>query len=60
MTLDKLVCLFKTRGKHIDTPSLNGDHHCTECGTYLYTLYNFKESLRAMRNASKMWWETPE
>lgn len=60
MNLEQIVCYIKSRGKHVESSRHDGDHHCISCGRYLYTLYDFKGSLRAMRNASKMWWEIPE
>lgn len=61
MKLQQTWCYIKTLGKHIQ-PEIteDGDQYCCDCGKYLYTNYNFKESLRSMRNTWKMWWEIKE
>lgn len=61
MKLQQVWCYIKTLGNHIDPQVIeDGDQYCVNCNEYLYTNYNFKESLRSMRNAWKMWWETKE
>jgi hypothetical protein len=61
MKLQQIWCYIKTAGNHIDLKSnKDGDQYCINCNEYLYTNYNFKESLRSMRSAWKMWWENKE
>jgi len=72
MNLRQILCYLDTWGKHIESSrwfdqtdsryrciflKKGGDHYCTNCGYYLYTEYNFPESLKKMREMYKMWWE---
>lgn len=74
MNLKQILCHISTFGKHKEnviwfpwddpkykylfTKEMWGDHYCTDCEYYLYTVYSFKESLRELRNSYKMWWES--
>lgn len=59
--IKKNWCAIKTAGNHIDPQVVeDGDQYCVSCEEYLYTNYNFQESLCNMRNAWKMWWEIKE
>lgn len=61
MKLSQIWCHIKSYGTHYETDSFYyGDHHCTRCNRYLYTVYDSKASLSAMRNSWKMWWEIKE
>lgn len=70
MNLLQVLCHVFTLGKHhpehlheeclCELTHDVSDRHCENCDYYLFTDYDFKASLKKMRNDSKMWWETKE
>lgn len=59
--IKQFICYLSTWSKHsISKVNHDGDVYCKYCNEYLYTEYDFKASLKKMRNDAKMWWETPE
>ena len=71
MNIKQILCHVKTLGNHVEfRPTVDADGisfilddidcHCVDCNYYLYSTYDFKASLKKMRNDMKMWWETPE